>query len=791
MTCHSLNMWTKAALVAAFVLPFSTVGCAHAQEALLSTTATTLAQHEESLPDGVASSQLVDVVGQPFGKAVRVAVAKPPANFWEAQIFFKNTRALKAGDHLHLSFWARSAGDAGQVMPKVQAGDATFFDSPQLDLSADWKRYEYDFAAKTDAAPGALQVLFFVGQRAQTVDIGGVELSDADAKPLPPVVADAYTKGLVAEVKQKYGATVTPVFGPREESVIEAYHLNGPAVDGAKTSVIDAQDVPFRKAILNDVFAPHGENWGVMGQLLNTAPLVKGRSYLLTFYARGRVPGIGGTFASAGVGVKHRPSQTVYGAVPVSVGNTWQRFFLPFIPDRDVPAQDLEVVWVLGEQRQQVELGGLALLDAGQTPLDKLPRPEAVKMDYAGRAPDAPWRKAAQERIERFRKGDLQVRVVDAGGKPVLGAQVRVEMTRPAFNWGTEIVPSYNLLDDQNPYGPFLRERIFALFNHAAVDIDLKAEPWSKDTPEQKARALKALQILKDHGMTINNGVVVWPGFRTNPMWAKDKDDPAKLAADVEGFIRDVGTQTAPYVDETVVVNEPYADREIARILSDGDPTGAPAIAHWFKLMREAQPHASLWLNEAGLSDNNGRDMARQDYYFNLAKAIIAKGAPLDGIADQAHYSAPVEPDKLLAMWNRFGSLGKKLQVTEYDCKMNDPQLEADWTRDIVTLAFSQPQMTGFTMWGILDEAHWLHYAPLYSAAGGTYKLKPSGKAYLGLVHGAWWTKASGATGANGIYKMRGIKGVYNVSVLKDGHTQTATASVGDKAGEVVVKLPS
>ena len=758
---------------------------------ILASAVTTQAQHDESLPFGAASSQIVDVQGQPFAKAVRVEVKGAPINFWEAQISFKNTRALKANDRLHLSFWARSAGGAGQILAKVQEGDAPFFNSPQLDLAQEWKNFEFDLKATKEASPGALQLLFFVGQRIQTLEIGGVELSDPDAKPLPPVVADAYTKGLIAEIQQKYGVATTPVFEPREEAVIGAYHLNGPAIDGAKISTIDAQDQPFRKAILNDVFAPRGENWGVMGQLLNTAPLQKGRTYLLTFSARGRVPGIGGAFANADLGIKYRPSQTIFGSMPVSVGDSWRRFFLPFVPDRDVAPQDLEAVWVLGSQRQQVELGSLALLDAGQTPLDKLPRPEPVKMDYAGRAPDAPWRRAAQERIERFRKGDLKIRVEDAAGKPVSNAQVSAEMTRSAFNWGTSLVPTYDLLapNEENPYGPFLREKIFSLFNHVAVDIDLKADFWSKNTPEQKEHVLKSLQIIKNHGLTINNGVVVWPGFRTNPMWEQYKDDPTKLGQVVDDFVRDIGTQTAPYVDETVVVNEPYGDREIARILSNGDPTGAPAIAHWFKLMRQMQPHASLWLNEAGLSDNNGRDNARQDYYFNLAKTLIAQKAPLDGIADQAHFSAPVEPEKLLSMWNRFGSLGKKLQVTEFDCKMNDPKLEADFTRDIVTLAFSQPQMIGFTMWGILDQAHWLHYAPLYTAKDGGYELKSSGKAYLDLVRGAWWTKTQGATGTNGVYSLRGFKGNYRVSVVQNGQTQTAEAVIGDHADEIVLKL--
>ena len=40
-------------------------------------------------------------------------------------------------------------------------------------------------------------------------------------------------------------------------------------------------------------------------------------------------------------------------------------------------------------------------------------------MTYAGQAADAPWRAAADARIEQYRKGDLAVTVIDAAGHPV------------------------------------------------------------------------------------------------------------------------------------------------------------------------------------------------------------------------------------------------------------------------------------------------------------------------------------------------------------------------------------
>ena len=44
----------------------------------------------------------------------------------------------------------------------------------------------------------------------------------------------------------------------------------------------------------------------------------------------------------------------------------------------------------------------------------------------------------AAARIEQHRKGDLTVRMVDAAGEPIQGADVQVQMKRHAFGFGSE-----------------------------------------------------------------------------------------------------------------------------------------------------------------------------------------------------------------------------------------------------------------------------------------------------------------------------------------------------------------
>ena len=61
-----------------------------------------------------------------------------------------------------------------------------------------------------------------------------------------------------------------------------------------------------------------------------------------------------------------------------------------------------------------------------------LPR---TRFSYAGRKTGAAWRREALERIGRLAQGDIAITVKDADGRPVEGAEVRIEQRRSAFQW--------------------------------------------------------------------------------------------------------------------------------------------------------------------------------------------------------------------------------------------------------------------------------------------------------------------------------------------------------------------
>ncbi len=119
------------------------------------------------------------------------------------------------------------------------------------------------------------------------------------------------------------------------------------------------------------------------------------------------------------------------------LGEEWKMFRLPFTVKETLEAGKGNVHFRLGSAVQTFQIGGLSLQNYGTAvKLSDFPR---VVETYAGREPDAPWRKSAAEGIDKLRKGDLKLRVVDAAGKPVSNAQIEVRMKRHAFGFGSVV----------------------------------------------------------------------------------------------------------------------------------------------------------------------------------------------------------------------------------------------------------------------------------------------------------------------------------------------------------------
>ena len=243
-----------------------------------------------------------------------------------------------------------------------------------------------------------------------------------------------------------------------------------------------------------------------------------------------------------------------------------------------------------------------------------------------------------------------------------------------------------------------------------------------------------------------------------------------KLRPRIEAHITDViKSYKDRGVSEFVVENEAVDNHELRQFY------GPTVMADWFKLARQAGPNVRLMINE---NRTDGGKPDKTDAFLGLCHQITSNGGPLDVLGIQGHMGTfPIPPVKLLEHYDRLASTtGKALAITEYDFGSDDdPQLKADYTRDIMTVVFSHPSFNNFTIWKWWDGGEQRHHAVLFAY---DWTLKPSGQAYKDLVFKKWWTNADGQTDASGQYKTRGFLGDYEVTATAGGKTGTVKATL-------------
>jgi GH35 family endo-1,4-beta-xylanase len=517
----------------------------------------------------------------------------------------------------------------------------------------------------------------------------------------------------------------------------------------------------------------------------STEPLANGDVGLVSFYARmvSTESETGMALVKMGFLQDHPPHEGVVGS-SVAVGRAWRHVYVPFRvrfkEATGAAAGTLQFTFNQGlPSNQVVEVGGVRAVtfaaDAGIR-FDDLPRMDAT---YDGREPDAAWRKGAAERIERIRKGDLTVTVTDAAGQPVRGAGVRVAMRRHAFAFGTAVSEGW-LFKIPGPDAERYRREIPRLFTRVVSESGFKWWEWR----EHREDALRTIRWARENGLGVRGHTLVWPSWRRSPFTAEQveafKRDPSKLREEVLAHVRDVAGATKGQIVEWDVLNEPTTNHDYMDLL------GPSVVAEWFKEARRVDPAAKLFVNDNRVLASDGAagalTFANHAAYERVIRDVVDNGGPLDGVGMQGHFWwTCTPPPKMLEILDDFGRYGE-VAITEFDQSIEDERLQGDFFRDVLTVCFSHPRVTSFTMWGFWDGRHYHRNAPIYRQ---DWSLKPSGEQYMDLVFRQWWTDAEGETDAAGRYAVRGFLGDYDVRVTHAGTTLTRPARI-DKGGSTV-----
>jgi endo-1,4-beta-xylanase len=397
---------------------------------------------------------------------------------------------------------------------------------------------------------------------------------------------------------------------------------------------------------------------------------------------------------------------------------------------------------------------------------------------YPGEEPDAPWRRAARERIEKHRKGDLAVEVRDAAGRPVAGAEVRVRMKRHAYGFGTFLEP---LTVGEGPDADRMREWTLRLFNRCTTPIYWADWGWAN--PQTRERYHRMAQWARDNGLETRGHVIIYPSFQFMPfaVRALEKDPPA------------LRKRVAEQVVETVEATKKYAfrDYDVTNELRDCTDLhricGKDVVPEWYRLARLHNPVTRMAINENTILTQGGATESQQDTYAGWIEYLAAQGQAADVIGFQGHFGENVTaPDRVLAILDRFAKYGKPLHVTEFDILARDEEGQGRYTRDFLTTIFSHPATEAFTCWGFWEGQMW---QPPGAMVRKDWTPKPNGQAWMDLVLKEWWTDLSGRTGESGAFAARGILGDYEITVSSRDSSRTAKARLAPAGSRVAVTL--
>lgn len=544
----------------------------------------------------------------------------------------------------------------------------------------------------------------------------------------------------------------------------------------ATQSLIDVNGQAFTTAVAVDVHRKTGTEYAVqLTQPLPTA-IAAGDVLLASVWARLVETPDESNEARFGLVLESGKGPLVRRVF--GVGQAWQRFDVPFVVAEAHETGTVRLNLRLGYYVQSLQLGGLSVrrFPAG-TPLSSLPE---TRPTYAGRAADAPWRREAAERIDTLRKGALTVEVVDAAGRPVPDAVVRVRMMRHAFTFGS--VYNANLVagpDAATPAAVAYRKKFLELFN-TGVDELMQKWPWW-DNPKHRKSAIDSVAWMREHNVDVRGHVMVWPSWRKTPASLKAlANEPEKLRRRVADHIADIGRAFKGQFTEWDVVNEPIVNNDLLKIL------GEDVMAEWFRLARQADPDARLYLNEAGVPNSIPGDV-KYDKFYRHIELIRNAGAPIGGIGMQGHFGWTMNsPTQLLSIYDRFSKFGLPIRLTELDIEVSDPDLQYDYMRDVLTATFSHPNVNGIVNWSFWAGASWKPKAALFDEA---WQPTAAGRAWTDLINRDWWTDIQGKTGLTGTFACRGFLGSYQIDVQVHGKMKTVAMKLSNGVQTVRVEV--
>ena len=420
------------------------------------------------------------------------------------------------------------------------------------------------------------------------------------------------------------------------------------------------------------------------------------------------------------------------------------------------------------------------------------------------------------EGIEKNRKADAVLEVLDASGSPVSDVKVSYKLKRHAFLHGANCF----MLDElETPEKNAAYKDLFAgAFNLATLPFywsDLEPVQgqtrYTKDSPKLYRRPAPDLCLEYCEQKNIVPKLHCLNYDQWTPAWVDPHNVP-EIKRLLEKRFSEISQRYAGRIHGMEVVNETHLGRVADDTRHSTDFFSEDDLIEWsFKAARKYFPKNELIINEAHFSAWNCEHGIRSQYPLTIHDSI-RRGAEIDAIGLQYHMFHRREDEERMTLpfyapKRIFGALDLyadrfrlPLQITEitipaYSDSAEDEEVQAKVIENLYSIWFSHPAMEAIIYWNLVDG--YAAFAPQGDMTvgenyyyGGLIRFdftpKPAYHMLQELFQHRWTTEGASATNGRGQAAFRGFKGDYEVTLEKNGQTVKHTCTVDD---EGVIKL--
>ncbi|XP_021753090.1 uncharacterized protein LOC110718549 [Chenopodium quinoa] len=365
------------------------------------------------------------------------------------------------------------------------------------------------------------------------------------------------------------------------------------------------------------------------------------------------------------------------------------------------------------------------------------------------------WRLNQQAIINRERKRYVTVHVSNLHGERLVGASITIQQIYKDFPIGSAIAAT---IIGNLPYQSWFLKR----FNAAVFENELK---WYATEPEpgktNYTLADQMLEFVRANQITTRGHNIFWEDMDYTPAWVKKLEGP-DLQQAVNSRITSLMNRFREEFIHWDVSNEMLHFNFYEQRL------GPNATLDFFKTAHQADPLATLFMNEFNVVETCNDGNSTVDDYVRRLRELKAGGVTMDGIGLEGHFSVP-NPPLIRAILDKLGTLGLPIWLTEVDISHTiDKQTQGVYLEQVLREGFSHQSVKGLMLWTALHPEGKCYQMCL---TDNNFQNLPAGEIVDKLLK-EWQTgKVEGVTDQLGSFNFHGFLGEYTIMATYENRT--------------------